>query len=48
VPESLIRAFHDDYGIEVLQAWGMTETSPIGTLSNMTPELANNCRSRNS
>ncbi|MBB3870708.1 long-chain-fatty-acid--CoA ligase [Brevundimonas mediterranea] len=40
VPESLIRAFHDDYGIEVLQGWGMTETSPIGTLSNMTPELA--------
>ena len=39
VPESLIRAFHDDYGIEVLQGWGMTETSPIGTLSNMTPEL---------
>lgn len=40
VPESLIRAFHDDYGVEVLQGWGMTETSPIGTLSNMTPELA--------
>ena len=40
VPESLIRAFHDDFGIEVLQGWGMTETSPIGTLSNMTPELA--------
>jgi fatty-acyl-CoA synthase len=39
VPESLIRAFHDDFGIEVLQGWGMTETSPIGTLSNMTPEL---------
>ncbi len=38
VPESLIRAFHDDYGVEVLQGWGMTETSPIGTLSNMTPE----------
>ncbi|MFN3778628.1 MAG: long-chain-fatty-acid--CoA ligase [Brevundimonas aurantiaca] len=40
VPESLIRAFHDDYGVEVLQGWGMTETSPIGTLSNMTPETA--------
>ncbi|WP_296167281.1 long-chain-fatty-acid--CoA ligase [uncultured Brevundimonas sp.] len=39
VPESLIRAFHDEFGIEVLQGWGMTETSPIGTLSNMTPEL---------
>ncbi|MGH6979121.1 MAG: AMP-binding protein, partial [Brevundimonas sp.] len=40
VPESLIRAFHDEFGIEVLQGWGMTETSPIGTLSNMTPELS--------
>ena len=40
VPESLIRAFHDEFGIEVLQGWGMTETSPIGTLSNLTPELA--------
>ncbi|SFS81939.1 long-chain-fatty-acid--CoA ligase [Brevundimonas viscosa] len=39
VPESLIRAFHDGYGIEVIQGWGMTETSPIGTLSNLTPEL---------
>jgi len=39
VPESLIRAFHDGYGIEVVQGWGMTETSPIGTLSNLTPEL---------
>ncbi len=40
VPESLIRAFNDEFGIEVLQGWGMTETSPIGTLSNMTPETA--------
>ena len=40
VPESLIRAFHDEFGIEVLQGWGMTETSPIGTLSNLPPELA--------
>lgn len=40
VPESLIRAFNDEFDIEVLQGWGMTETSPIGTLSNLTPELA--------
>ena len=39
VPESLIRAFHDEFGVEVLQGWGMTETSPIGTLSNLPPEL---------
>ncbi len=31
-PESMIRAFHDRYGVEVLHAWGMTETSPVGTV----------------
>lgn len=40
VPEAMIRTFHDDYGVEVIQAWGMTETSPIGTLSRTTPEVA--------
>jgi len=39
VPESLIRAFHDEFDVDVVQGWGMTETSPIGTLSNLTPEL---------
>jgi len=39
-PEALIRGFQDKFGVEVVHAWGMTETSPIGTLSNMTPELA--------
>ncbi|MBU2117817.1 MAG: long-chain-fatty-acid--CoA ligase [Alphaproteobacteria bacterium] len=39
VPEGLIRAFNDEFDIEVLQGWGMTETSPIGTLSNLPPEL---------
>ena len=31
-PQSLIRAFHDRYGVEVRHSWGMTETSPVGTL----------------
>jgi fatty-acyl-CoA synthase len=39
-PESIIRAFHDKYQVEVVHAWGMTETSPVGTLSVMTDELA--------
>ena len=38
-PESIIRAFHDNYGVEVVHAWGMTETSPVGTLSVMTADL---------
>jgi len=29
-PESILRAFQDDYGVEVAHAWGMTETSPLG------------------
>jgi fatty-acyl-CoA synthase len=36
VPEALVRAFQDDYGVEVTHAWGMTETSPLGTESNPT------------
>jgi fatty-acyl-CoA synthase len=40
VPESLVRAFRDDYGVDVTHAWGMTETSPLGTLSTTTPEVA--------
>ena len=39
VPESLIRAFHDEFNIDVIQGWGMTETSPIGTTSILPPEL---------
>jgi fatty-acyl-CoA synthase len=33
VPEALVRAFRDDYGVSVTHAWGMTETSPLGTLA---------------
>ena len=39
VPEALIRGFNDEFGVEVIHAWGMTETSPVGTVANMTPEL---------
>ncbi|OAK51763.1 long-chain fatty acid--CoA ligase [Rhodococcoides kyotonense] len=30
-PPSLMRAFHEEYGVHITQAWGMTETSPVGT-----------------
>jgi fatty-acyl-CoA synthase len=36
VPEALVRAFQDDYGVEVTHAWGMTETSPLGTEATST------------
>jgi fatty-acyl-CoA synthase len=30
-PPAMIKAFQDDYGVQVLHAWGMTEMSPLGT-----------------
>jgi fatty-acyl-CoA synthase len=33
VPASLITAYRDVLGIELWQAWGMTETSPIATIA---------------
>ncbi len=38
VPEALIRAFHR-HGIWILQGWGMTETSPVCTISYPRAEL---------
>jgi fatty-acyl-CoA synthase len=38
VPESLIRAF-DKHGVWLLQGWGMTETSPLATVSYPRAEL---------
>ncbi|HKB52976.1 MAG TPA: long-chain-fatty-acid--CoA ligase, partial [Ramlibacter sp.] len=40
VPEVLIRAF-DRYGIWIMQGWGMTETSPVCTISYPRAELRN-------
>jgi fatty-acyl-CoA synthase len=34
-PRSLMSAMEDEFGIEVLHVWGMTETSPIGTISKL-------------
>jgi fatty-acyl-CoA synthase len=38
IPESVLRAFEEDYGVEVIHAWGMTEMSPIGTIGKLLPE----------
>jgi len=34
-PPAMIRAFQDQYGVDVIHAWGMTEMSPLGTLSRL-------------
>jgi fatty-acyl-CoA synthase len=31
-PPAMIRSFQEDYGVQVLHAWGMTEMSPLGTV----------------
>jgi len=38
VPEALIRAFAR-HGAEIRQGWGMTETSPVGSIAYLKPEL---------
>jgi fatty-acyl-CoA synthase len=38
-PETLVRAFQDEHGVAVCHAWGMTETSPLGTLGAPSPEV---------
>ena len=34
-PPAMITAFRDQFGVEVLHAWGMTEMSPLGTLGTL-------------
>ena len=38
-PEAMIRAYRERHGLNVLHAWGMTETSPLGTVGQLTPEI---------
>jgi acyl-CoA synthetase (AMP-forming)/AMP-acid ligase II len=37
-PPAMLRTFQDEYGVEVIHAWGMTEMSPLGTLAKLTWE----------
>ena len=39
-PPSLMRTHHDRLGIELLQAWGMTEVSPLGSLARAPHDAA--------
>lgn len=34
-PPAMLATLMDDYGVEVVHAWGMTELSPLGTLSRL-------------
>ena len=39
-PRSIVKAFQETYGVEVVHAWGMTEMSPLGTICTLKPEYA--------
>ena len=38
MPQAMIDTFTRDYDIEVMHGWGMTEMSPVGTLTILRPE----------
>jgi len=40
VPPALIDAFEKRHGLNIVHAWGMTETAPLGTVSHLPLELA--------
>jgi fatty-acyl-CoA synthase len=38
-PLSIMREFEERYGVTTRHAWGMTETSPLGTVNTLLPEM---------
>ena len=36
-PKAMIEIFERDYGVSVMQGWGMTEMSPLGTVGHLLP-----------
>jgi fatty-acyl-CoA synthase len=40
-PLSIIKTLRNDYDVEVRHAWGMTETSPLGTYNTFKPGMEN-------
>lgn len=45
VPASMIEIFEETYGIRVIQAWGMTELSPLGVVCSLKPGMERYSRS---
>ncbi len=37
-PPAMMHSFQDNYGVQVLHAWGMTEMSPLGTVCTFKPQ----------
>lgn len=45
VPASMIEVFEETYGARVIQAWGMTELSPLGVVCCLKPGMEGRSRS---
>ena len=41
VPAALMRAYDERYGVPIVQLWGMTELSPLGTVSRIKRRMRN-------
>ena len=40
VPQALMKQLDERHDVEIVHAWGMTETSPIGTIRTFSPEAS--------
>ena len=40
-PKPMIEVFEKEYGVTVIQGWGMTEMSPLGTVGHLLPDEEN-------
>ncbi|MEI5676818.1 MULTISPECIES: 3-(methylthio)propionyl-CoA ligase [unclassified Mesorhizobium] len=40
-PRAIIEKFHEKFGAFVIHAWGMSETSPLGSIGNLLPKHRN-------
>jgi len=38
VPAALMQVYRERFGVEIIHAWGMTETSPIGTMGTLSAQ----------
>ena len=39
VPMSMMKAFEKEHDVQIVQAWGMTETSPLATIARPLPDV---------
>ncbi|WP_318569623.1 long-chain fatty acid--CoA ligase [Salinigranum marinum] len=38
-PKSLVRTYEEEYDVQVVHAWGMTETSPVAAVAHLKPGM---------